>query len=41
MSEMKEKIGRSLSDVKTTIDSKDYSFSINKERGNRIELTIK
>lgn len=41
ISEMKEKIGRSLDSVKTTINGKDYSFSINKEKGNRIELTIK
>jgi hypothetical protein len=27
--------------VKTSIGSKNYSFTINKDRGNRIELDIK
>ncbi len=40
VSEMKEKLGRSLSNVTATINSKKYSFLINKNRGNRIELTI-
>ncbi len=40
VSEMKEKLGRSLDSVKATIDNKKYSFKINKERGNRIELTV-
>ena len=39
--EMREKLGRSLNSVKNTINKKDYSFIINKNRGNRIELVIK
>ena len=41
ISEMREKLGRSLDDVKRTINEKDYSFTINSKRGNRIELIIK
>ena len=39
--EMTEKLGRSLDNVKTSIGSKNYSFTINKDRGNRIELDVK
>ena len=39
-SEFTEKLGRNLDDVTTTIDGKTYSFTINKERGNRIELIV-
>lgn len=41
ISEMKEKLSRSLDNVVKTINNKIYSFSINKERGNRIELIVK
>ncbi len=39
--ELTEKLNRSLSSVKATIDSKDYSFNINFDYGNRIELIVK
>ena len=39
--EMTEKMGRSLESVTTSIDDKNYSFSINKNRGNRIEMSVK
>ncbi|MBR2708314.1 MAG: DUF5011 domain-containing protein [Bacilli bacterium] len=39
--EMTEKLGRSLDNVKASINGKNYSFTINKNRGNRIELDIK
>lgn len=39
--EMTEKMGRSLDNVIASIDEKDYSFSINKNRGNRIEMIVK
>ena len=38
--EMTEKLGRNLDNVKTSINGKNYSFTINKDRGNRIELDI-
>lgn len=41
ISEMKEKLSRSLDNVKTTIYNKTYSFEINKSRGNRIEMKVK
>lgn len=40
IAEMTEKLGRSLDDVTATIDGKKYSFTINKERGNRIEMIV-
>ena len=40
IAEMTEKLGRSLKDVTATIDGKQYSFTINKERGNRIEMIV-
>ena len=39
--EMTEKLGRNLDNVKSNINGKNYSFIINKDRGNRIELDIK
>ena len=41
INKMKEKIGRTLSDVKATINGKEYSFYINKDYGNRIEMKVK
>ena len=38
--EMTEKLGRNLNSVKASFDGKNYSFTINKDRGNRIELDI-
>ena len=35
-----EKLGRSLDDVTTTMNGKKYSFSINMNKGNRIELVV-
>ena len=35
-----EKLGRSLDNVISTINDKNYIFSINYVKGNRIELTI-
>lgn len=40
IAEMTEKLGRNLDDVTATIDGKKYSFTINKERGNRIEMIV-
>ena len=40
ISELTEKLGRDLSKVTKKINNKNYSFSINKSRGNRIELTV-
>lgn len=40
ISEMKEKLSRTLNDVKKTINNKNYSFTINKSRGNRIEMIV-
>ncbi len=40
ISEFTEKIGRQLDDVKATINNKNYSFSINSKKGNRIELEV-
>ncbi len=40
IAEITEKLGRSLDNVKATIDNKKYTFSINKTRGNRIEMTV-
>ena len=39
--EFTEKLGRKLNNVTTVIDDKTYSFSINYDRGNRIEMTVK
>lgn len=38
--ELTEKLGRDLSNVTKTINNKKYSFTINKSRGNRIEMTV-
>ena len=38
--EMTEKLGRSLENVKATINGKNYHFTINKDRGNRIEMIV-
>ncbi len=38
--EFTEKLGRSLDNVKRTINGKKYSFIINKNRGNRIEMKV-
>lgn len=35
-----EKLGRSLAEVSTVIDGKKYSFSINMNKGNRIEMIV-
>ena len=40
IAEMTEKLGRSLESVKDTINGKTYSFTINKNRGNRIEMIV-
>ena len=40
ISEFTEKLGRSLDNVSRTINNKKYSFTINKARGNRIEMTV-
>lgn len=40
ISELTEKLGRDLSEVTKKINNKKYSFSINKNRGNRIEMTV-
>ena len=39
-SEFTEKLGRSLDSVKKTINGKNYSFSINLSKGNRIEMKV-
>ena len=39
--EMTEGLSRSLSDVKATIDGKEYAFIINYKRGGRIEMIVK
>ncbi len=39
--EFTEKLNRSLDGVKATIDGKEYTFSINYNSGNRIEMTVK
>ena len=39
--EFTEKLNRSLDDVKASIDGKEYTFSINFDRGNRIEMQVK
>lgn len=41
ISELTEKLGRSLEDVKKTINNKEYTFQINKSRGSRIEMQIR
>ena len=41
IAEFTEKLNRSLDDVKTIINGKEYSFTINMDRGNRIELKVK
>ena len=40
ISEMTEKMGRSLDDVVKVIDRKRYSFKINYQKGSRIEMTV-
>ena len=40
INEFTEKLGRSLDNVTKTINNKKYSFSVNKNRGNRIEMTV-
>lgn len=39
--EFTEKLNRSLDNVKMDIDNKNYSFKINYDRGNRIEMFVK
>lgn len=41
IAEFTEKLNRSLDTVRATIDGKNYSFNINMNRGNRIELIVK
>ena len=41
ISELNEKLGRSLSGVTAEINNKNYSLNVNKSRGNRIELIVK
>lgn len=41
ISEFSDIMGRDLTDRKTTINNKEYQFSLNLDRGNRIELTVK
>ena len=41
ISEFTEKLGRTLDDVKATIDGKEYSFSINFAKNSRIEMKVK
>ena len=41
IAELTEKLGRHLDSVTATINNKNYSFSINNQKGNRIELTVK
>ena len=41
IAEITEKLGRSLDNVKTTLNGLNYSFSINYNKGSRIELTVK
>ena len=38
--ELTEKLGRNLNNVTKTINNKKYSFTINKSRDNRIEMTV-
>ncbi len=38
--EMTEKMGRSLENVVAQIEEKNYSFTINRNRGNRIEMNV-
>ena len=40
ISEMTEKLGRNLDDVRKTINGKTYRFTINKSYGNRIEMIV-
>lgn len=40
INKMTEKMGRDLSNIKATINHKEYSFSINKNYGNRIEMKV-
>lgn len=40
IAEFSEKIGRNLDDVSETINNKKYSFTINKNRGSRIEMKV-
>ena len=40
ISELTEKLGRKLTNVTNTIKDKDYSFSINNKKGNRIEMKV-
>lgn len=39
-SEFTDNLGRSLADKKITLDKKTYQFSLNKEKGNSIELEV-
>ena len=41
ISEFTEKLGRTLDDVKTTINGKNYSFKVNYSKNSQIELTVK
>ena len=41
IAELTEKLGRKLDTVKATINGLSYNFSINYNRGNRIELSVK
>ena len=41
ISEFTEKLGRSLDDVKDTINGKQYSFDINFTKNSRIEMNVK
>ncbi len=41
IAELTEKLGRDLSTVELDIDGKNYTFNINREKGNRIELIVK
>ena len=41
IAEFTEKNNRSLADVKATINGKEYSFKINFDYGNRIEMSVK
>lgn len=40
IAELTEKLGRNLDSVNLELDGKKYSFSINKEKGNRVELKV-
>ena len=40
IAELTEKLGRNLDSVKLELEDKKYSFSINKDKGNRVELKV-